>query len=521
MLLRLIEMYGSTGSVASGRMSRLAETKCLDVCWGYCEPHSKRSDADHERSMTWDIHESENHHVQRFSTTWHFAKLAMNDPDYRDLHYEDGGTPADHYRAWTEYTEVYCQERARKGLFVEMHNASYNGVLFKGLYNCYDFGEEPLRRRVGQLLDLYWATWAQEQMDGVEGGGRSRVYQGPGSLTDHGNPMMWLHFARGNRNVLPSSMLSAALSDYRLPLVVMDIALDIEGRGVYEVHQRPLGLSVPGHKGNTPYRAQTEHGGIHRYTYCTPEFMIGTPMVEAREREDWMAISSQNRWEGVIFPGNSESRIVPQVEAENESVCYNGPWSVQKKGTLISQKLRTSAGGGSMRVWISEAGLSEPETIDTWTLAEHKEAYAAIRPVRGGFSWDIVKAGNITFGGHSGLAKTTKDHPGGRWLILEDEWSPVIIEVARKSDYPDLDAFQAALSECTIAFEGETLTYKGLSGDEFTFDLSQTDSPTISGKPVDYAPSKAFQSPFVDGDWTAGVIHIQKDDREMVLDFNA
>jgi hypothetical protein len=79
MLLRLIEMYGSNGSVAARRMSRKAETKCLDVCCGYCKPHSKLDDADHAASMTWDIHESENHHVQRFTTTWHFAKLAKDD----------------------------------------------------------------------------------------------------------------------------------------------------------------------------------------------------------------------------------------------------------------------------------------------------------------------------------------------------------------------------------------------------------------------------------------------------------
>ena len=520
-LLRLIEMYGSNGVIDAGRMTREAEKKCLDLCWEYCRPHSKLEDADYRASGTWDIHESENHHVQRFSTTWHYAKLAKDDPDYRDLEYDDGGSPLDHYRAWTDYTIAYCLERARKGLFVEMHNEGYNGVLLKGLYNCYDNGEAPLREQVGRLLDLYWATWAQEQIDGVEGGGRTRVYQGAGSLTHRDGTMArltWLHMGSGKPGPIRCTVLSAALSAYRLPLVVMDLALDTPGRGIYEIHQRPLGLSVPGHKGMHPYRMQQDHGGIHRYSYCTPQFIIGTPMVEAQEREAWAAISSQNRWDGVILAGHPNARIVPQVEAENEKVCFNGSWSVQQKGTLISQKLRTSAGGGAMRVWFSSAGLTAPETAGTWTVVEHNGAYAAVRPARGSYTWETVEAEDRTVGGHSGLAKVTEHLPGGRWMVLADEWSPVILEVIRKEDVGDRDAFVNALGEPD--FKGDTMTYVSVYGDTLTFDADQTHPPMVNGAPVDYAPATAFDSPFVKADWNSGRVWIHKGERELVLDFD-
>ena len=39
-----------------------------------------------------------------------------------------------------------------------------------------------------------------------------------------------------------SPILSAATSTYRPPEVVTSLALDVAGRGVYEIHQRPLGL---------------------------------------------------------------------------------------------------------------------------------------------------------------------------------------------------------------------------------------------------------------------------------------
>jgi len=522
LLLRLIEMYGSNGSVERARMTREAETHCLDLCWEYCRPHSKLSEADADTSGTWDIYESENHHAQRFSTTWHYAKLAKDDADYRDRAYDDGGRPDDHYRAWTGYTIAYCLERARKGLFVEMHNEGYNSILFKGLYNCFDYGDPRLSKQVGRLLDLYWTTWAQEQIDGVEGGGRSRVYQGAGSLTHRDgvtSRLTWLHMGKGTEGPLRSPMLSAALSGYRLPVVTMDLALDTAGRGTYEVRQRPLGLSVPGHKGLNPYRLQQDRGGIHRYTYCTPTFIVGTPMVEPRKNDAWALISSQNRWEGVIFSGHPNARIVPQVEANNGSVCFNGSWSVQNKGTLITQKLRTCSDGGRMRIWFSEAGLSEPKTDHGWTVAEHDKAFAAVRPARGGFTWEVVQEETLTVGGHSGLAVATEHRPGGRWMVLEDEQSPVILEVVSKDDIQDLDAhLESHINE--PSFDGDTLTYRSVYGDTFTFDAAQSEPPTVNGEPVDYAPPFAFSGPFVQADWNSGKVWIGKDEREAILDFN-
>ena len=44
---------------------------------------------------------------------------------------------------------------------------------------------------------------------------------------------------------------------------------------------------------------------------------------------------------------------------------------------------------------------------------------------------------------------------------------------------------------------------------------------TLNGEPVDYAPVKAFDSQFVEGDWNSGVVRIRKDGRELLLDFNS
>lgn len=502
----LIERYGTQGTVTPGLLTAQTETKLLEPAWQYAKSHSKLSDAETELSKTWHVWESENHHVQIFTTNWHFAKLAKDRPEYQNATYDDGGSVNEHHHAWTTYIKAYCTERAKKGLFIEMQNDGYNGILLKGLYNVYDFAEDPiLKKQVHQLLDLYWAYWAQEQIDGVVGGGRTRIYQGGGSLASGGRHIQllaFLYFGLCDPFKLTSPIISAALSDYQPPDVVADLALDPSGRGIYEIHQRPLGLVKTGFYGPPDYRMRTDYGGIHRYTYCTPEFIIGTPLLEARPMNEWAMISSQNRWHGIIFKGHRNARIVPQCQSDGDRVTFNQQWSAQHKGTLICQKLKTSTKSLTMRVWFSEAGLSTPQTINNWTFTESNGAYAAVCPVLGNTTWQPEKS------------------PSGQWMVLENEWSPVILEVALKSEYTDFDTFQQTILNNPIDLSNNTLNYTSTYGNTFTFDITQNHPPQIDHHPIDYAPPQAFDSPFLQADWNSGHVTIQKDTRVHHLDFN-
>ncbi len=529
MLCRLLEFYGSRGSLAAGLITAEAEERIMESLWMYARRHSRLAgadlgpptgtrvggifdavDAELEKSRTWHVHESENHHCQGFSTCWHFAKLAKDNPAFASREYDDGHTVEEHYNAWTEYIKAYCLERAKKGLFIEMNNDRYNGHLLKGVYNFYDFAsDETMKARVGALLDLYWATWAQEQFRGVLGGGKARLYPRAGSGyidagRSYGTSMAWFFLGIGDPQPAGSAILTTLTSRYRLPLVVIDLALDHGGRGVYEIHNRPLGLVEPGYNNCPDYRLLTDTGGIHRYTYCTPEYIVGTAMSEAREHEDWAAISSQNRWHGVIFSGHRDARIVPYPQnIATDNRTYTQQWSVQGKGTLISQKLRGSLKCGPMEVWFSQAGLSKPREEDGWVFVEAMGAYAAVRPVEGGYSW-----------------RHAEDTVPGSWLRSDDEWAPVILDVARSIDFADYDAFCTTVKANALSYDGTILTYEGLGGQTFTFHADCSTSPKIDGATVDYAPPCAFHSPFVQAGWDSGVVTIQKDERVVVRDFN-
>ena len=109
-------------------------------------------------------------------------------------------------------------------------------------------------------------------------------------------------------------------------------------------------------------------------------------MTEARPVTDWVAISAQARWQGVIFSDNPAARIVPVVRPSGRARdVLNGQWSVQSKGSLITQKLKDNKSGGPMIVWMPEEGIGKPVREGDLVFVETDGAYAAIRVVGSDF----------------------------------------------------------------------------------------------------------------------------------------
>jgi len=464
--------------------------------------------AETARSQTWDVIESENHHMMKFSTLWHFARLLSRSSKYANMKYDDGHTPTEHYTAWTEYAKEYCRQRARKGLFVEMADDSYNAHTIKGLYNMHDFAEDHrLRELAGDLLTLYYASWAQEQIACVRGGGKSRINGGKDrqSRTEI-SEAMWFYVGMGRATIPHGELATIITSNYRLPLVVMDLVLDVEGKGSYEVMDRAPGLAQGGFYNNPHYRLRTDYGGIIRYCYCTPDFIMGLPMVEARPFEDWTLISSQSRWLGVIFAGDLNARIFPQCRPEQVNDSFNQQWGVQRKGTLIAQRLSPeyTRGAEHTRVWFSHSGLENRIERDGWVFVEAPRAYAAVRPARSGYAWEPSQTAPRS----------------GQWMTFEDGFSPIIIEVARKRDFENYQAFMDAVMVLPILWRDQTLQYTGLGGDTFVFHADYSEIPKINGRPFDYALENTFHSPFVQSRWDSGRVTITKGNRKLVLDMS-
>ena len=524
-VLRLLELYGPQGRVRAGLITKNTEAKVLEYMWIYTKKCSWLGKAEYKKTRTWNVYSSENHHAMDFTCHWHFSKYAKDRPEYKDLTCDDGATLSEHFKAWNDYIIEYCRERARRGLCVEMRSDGYNSTLLKGFYNFYDFGDKELKKVSGMFLDMYFAYWAEEQIMGHMGGGASRIKGNNAYIQGrkHGNAVLaWLYFAIGEQPELNGHDVSALLSGYRPPAVVADIARDTEGRGTYEIRQRVPGLGYQGHTfphmdkpNQKPNQFHTDGGGgILRYSYCVPTFILGTPMCEARPLSDWVMISSQSRWQGAIFEGEGDPRIVPVPRAKDISVAFNQFWSVQSKGSLITQKLKTSKGAAEMMVWMSKNGLGTPIKDGDIVFIEAPGAYAAVRVGQGGFTLtDQVFKGTKEEG-------TAFSSPPANIVLPDNEYAPVILEVMAKSAVKNFDDFKSKVKASKPKMEGALLKYTTIYGDELTLDTSYKKKPSINGKTVDYAPKKVFDSPFLNADFDSGIVTISKGARKKILNFN-
>ena len=499
-LYRIYALFGPDGLRQQVLSTQAAETiERLFADWARTE--SRISDA--SPNDTWRIWGSENHSAQRDATAWAAAKILCEQSAQGDFRYADGSKPDEQLAAWQLYLREYFRERVKRGLLIEISPSGYGSRTLQGWHNIYDFtNDRQLKTLAKAALDVWWADWAQEQIDGMRGGGKTRLYPGVWALSSHdrNRAMSWFYLGQGRPAHQHETLAVVSTTTYRLPPVVMDIALNRERLGVYECKSRRPGrdrdpeysksLSTP----ETPvYAADAEFGGILRYSYCTPDFIMGSLMFEQHPLSYWTKISAQNRWHGVIFAGRPDSVLYPRCLGDPNT--YNGQWAIQNRGTMIAQKQRTSADNvRNMRVCFSED--LEREEYQGWILAKAARAFAAVKVVRGGFHW-----------------------ADSRWLQCDDEYSPVIIESVRQSDFESYEQFKQCIGRQEVVVSDEEICYQGLRGSgRFTFYWNSDRPPLWNDRPFDLAPNYTFSSPFMNQAWASGLVRITKGDRELVID---
>lgn len=533
-LCRIVEYWGTNGTRKSGLLKPEVEEKIFEIMWYFIDDQSYLNQyiqkkvngkdgylsivpADYSQNNTWHVEGSENHHLMRIYTKWHFSKILKELPQYKDRTTLDGHTPAQHYEAWTAYAKQYIKERAKKGLFIEFANDLYGMESLKSVYTLYDFGDEEMHNLIGKFLDLYWATWAQEQIDAVRGGSKARIYQGLNSMRGdtHFRKLAWYNLGLVGPSPINKNIFTFVTSSYRMPDVVMDIALDVEGRGDYEVSQRRIGISDGQHSINIPFYGFRTDEGLLRYSYCTPDYIMGTFECEAMNApinkneigstaKEWAMISSQNRWMGVIFEGHHSARIFAQCTGGTN---YNSHWGFQKKGCMIVQKMKEeySRYAGDLRIWVSDFGRGKMSEKDGWFFTEYDGAYAAVKFVSGGYK--LEEHIDNTLG-------------NGYWLTANETYSPAIIEVDKKSNYSSFEDFQKKVMALNITVSDNAVEHTTLFGDKIKFYTDFSKVAEINDEPVNLNPAKVMDSPFVQSDFDSGVYTIKKGARTLNLDFN-
>lgn len=473
---------------------------------------------------TWIIQGSENHDMMDLSNAYLALQAVHKIDAYKGQKLPDGHTPAEHVKAWEAYYARYALERARNGLFVEI-SPTYGKWFIGEIVNMYEFAEHPLvRQRMEMLLHLVWADWSIDQLKGVRGGGKTRCYQGGYSQSGGGDS--WDRLARDLMGMEGwfwnshggLSTLALGTSRYEPPDVVMDIALN---KGDFKpfVYQstRPAkaGKSKRGF-----YNMDPKAGGMLRYSYCTPEFVMGSWMLNTRT--NYAAINTQNRWQGVIFGTGVNARVFPQSVGLGNRKTYNQHVAVQHRNVMLVATHPSAKQTGQMRVYFPKDIQERIVEKNGWVVVKEGKAWLGVRfldakPNATEKNYEFKQADPT-----KRKETSRNDSDVARWMWPKAEKPAVVFVGSRESEHATLDDFVAHLSGHEFAVAHGGVGYK------FKDDLGATTRlyfggnlpvPLVNGKQVNLYPKKVFDSPYLNSEHGSGVVTIEKGDRKLTLDF--
>ncbi len=509
-----MRLYGLTNyhhGPLPGLLSPAAVANLEQEMWRVAQANSKLAEA---KRNVWDMEGSENHHLSSKVCDLLAAQYLRKLPAYARQKYADGSTLAEQYETRRAYFLNWLDERAKRGQFVEAGSPSYQGDSINSLFLLRDFAEDPiLRRKAEMYLDLAYAVIAEETLLTTRGGPKSRVKVGheyDGGMADRGYDLL---FNAPGRAYNPLGDGARSTSNYYPPQAIVNLAQDTRDRGVYRFATRwPGPVAAGGGKrmgdpDGVLWRTLEPEHSVLRNGFATRDYVLGSAALDPTWLDD---ASMGYRWQGVVFASDPLARIGFEVEPAKSKDWhgFNPFYSVQDRNLLITQKWAptppnpSSAMPAHLRVYFSPT-LDKVVEQGGWIFVQDGEAFAALKVVEGGYTWAPA------------WKPSENIHDDKAFIRLGSEKTPVILIANQASDYQhDFEAFQAAVQSQPIQYkEGElqfaTITFAGLQR-----------PPQIGNQPVNLAPPRGYNSPFIRSEWNSGLIYIRKANEALILDFS-
>jgi lysophospholipase L1-like esterase len=539
---RLYQLFHDQSRFYPGRLDGETQAVVERMFWLYVSKMSRfeRAGLDH----VWSIHGSENHEMMHYSNALLALQALKNSPKYNNRILPDGRSVKAHYEAWNTYYKEYCVSRAKHGLLVEVFSAYGPSYTLPEIMNMRDLSEdEVLRKRMDKLLHLIWADWAVGQVAGVRGGGRTRIYQDdPNNIrrqTEWGSRDRWRTMSKVLLNEsewwsprqVPNHPIQGmafvmATTGYRLPDVIMDIAQDIEGRGEYTYIARRVAKQKSMKAKDIPvkhspwYAFEPTDPRMIGYDHCTPDYVMGSLMIDPTLPrvsshlyqggedlpEGYPALTSQNRYHGIVFASEVNARVVPQCEGLANGKTYGEQQAVQHENVLLVQRHTLAKSTGDMRVIWGGKGMRS-------RLTEHN-------------GWLILKEGKAWLG-VKGFSRTKSNAScGSSWdndiiLRMNDGKAPIAFVAGQIKDFSDLDVFANYLQSFAGKLENGRFILTEDSKDFLSLHLESGALPEIYGKPINLNPDMLFDSPFISSEHGSGIVIIEKGHRKLIINLGS
>ena len=378
--------------------------------------------------------------------------------------------------------------------------------------------DAEMKERGAMMADYLLADFAAEHLAGQYIGGFSRIYQ-PAvykPLLSPGSAFAYLYFNTGD----PSQtgwILFPALSNYRLPEIIYDIATDRSQSYIHKERKRVRNVIRFGSEKNPP---------VYKYTYMTKDYGLGSlhgGILQPIQQHTWSVRFTSGKpyitifglhpyWSGtelgMFFPEEIKTMIA-------DVVASKGTYNKEDKWTGSSPYERTFQHKNTLLVLYD---------ITSGTTAEHIDGFFPKnleQRVVDASGWIFCKAGD-TYAGWYPLQESEWKEEEENWRLRSHQLqNGYVIEVRSQAEIGSFENFQTKLRshlpKAQMQPNAVSVDYTTLDGEKMYFAFPEVRQ--LDGKPVDLTKYKLFEGPFLNAEIGSEKLTMTYKNKRRVLDF--
>ncbi|MCI0691741.1 hypothetical protein L0337_06990 [candidate division KSB1 bacterium] len=378
--------------------------------------------------------------------------------------------------------------------------------------------DAEMKQRGAMMADYLHADFAAEHLAGQYIGGFSRIYQ-PAvykPLLSPASAYAYLYFNAGD----PSQsgwVLFPALSNYRLPEIIYDIATDRSQSYIHQERKRVRNVIRFGSEKNPP---------VYKYTYMTKDYGLSSlhgGILQPIQQHTWSVRFTSGKpyttifglhpyWSGtelgMFFPEEIKTMIADVVSSK-------GTYNKEDKWTGSSPYERTFQHKNTLLVLYDIAPGTTTEHIDGFFP---KNLEQRIVDASG---WIFCKAGD-TYAGWYPLQESEWKEEEENWRLRSHKLqNGYVVEVRSQTEIGSFENFQAKLRshlpKAQMQPNGVSVDYTTLDGAKMYFAFPEMRQ--LNGKPIDLTKYKLFEGPFLNAEVGSEKLTMTYKNKRRVLDF--
>jgi hypothetical protein len=465
--------------------------------------------------------DTENHWLLYYTSLYLMAQLWPNQDGEQ---WYTGKSSEENLREAGEWIENWVRLTTRRGQG-EYDSPHYMGVFLLPMSYLAAWAADPaMKKRATMMLDYLIADFAAENLDGIFAGAHSRVYDRPviekwfNVSSDFG----WVLFGQGFPQEPPGSyvIFYVLASAYEPPEIIKRIAADRDRPYTHYERKRT----------RNRWRFFDElHGPVYKTTYVRREYAVGSDQggtLQPIQEHSWDVTWNVPDPRGVH---NTFFTLHPYSSLRELQTYFTFPPDQSVAEVVSSKKTYDSPDklvGGSPyeQIFQDQDTVIVLYDIPPDTRFPHINGFFSkdLSEVRQDSSgWIFARGGDALIACRPLQPYTWKPiDGGGRRLFSPYLKNGIVVQVAARSEYPDMEAFRRAIQGLPLQFKLNpmpSVQFRSLRGKTLAFAYGQ--APRVNGVPIDFEHWPLFGGPFLEAAVDSERLTIKYAKMRRTLDF--